>query len=71
MPRFVKSISFYNRALLVGFDSKKDDADVNAMLDGLRDAGAEIIEINTSISGGFLKHVSTYVVIYEAPEVVQ
>lgn len=37
MPIYVKSVSFYNRAALVGeFDSREDDAVVNRKLDNLR-----------------------------------
>ena len=68
MPKFVKSVSFYNRAALVGeFDSPGDDADLNQILEDLQGAGAEIIDIRPAASGGFFKYVLTYVVIYEAP----
>ena len=68
MARYVKSVGLYNRAALVGeFDSAGDDAHLNAVLDSLRNAGAEIVDIKSAASGGFFKYVLTYVVIYEAP----
>ena len=67
MPTYIKSVSFYNRAALVGaFDSRRDDGDVNQELDGLRRQGAEIKDIRTTSSGGFFKYVLTHVIIYEA-----
>ena len=67
MARYVKSVGFHNRAALVGFDSAGDDARLNAVLDELRGAGAEIIDIKPTAGGWFFKYVLTYVVIYEAP----
>ena len=68
MPMYVKSVSFYNLATLLGkFDSARDDAKLNKVLDGLRDAGAEIVDITPAASGGLLKYILTYVVSYEAP----
>ena len=67
MPTYIKSVSFYNRAALVGeFDSQGDDAVVNQELDDLRRQGAEVKDIRTTSSGGFFKYVLTYVIIYEA-----
>ena len=68
MPVYVKSVSFYNLYTLLGkFDSARDDAKLNGILDSLRDAGAEIVDITPAASGGFLKYILTYVVKYEAP----
>ena len=67
MPIYIKSVSFYNRAVLIGeFDSPADDAVVNEALDGLRRNGAEVKDIKTVSSGGFFKYVQTYVITYEA-----
>jgi hypothetical protein len=67
MPTYVASVSFYNRAALVGeFNSRRDDAEVNEALDVLREAGATIEEIKVSASGGFFKYVMTYVIVYNA-----
>ena len=67
MPTYIKSVSFYNRAALVGeFDSSKDDYAVNRTLDDLRHKGAEIKEVNVASSGGFFKYVLTYLISYEA-----
>lgn len=68
MARYVKSVGFYNRAAIFStFDSVGDDAHLNAVLDSLRAAGAEIVDIKPVASGGFTKYILTYVVIYEAP----
>jgi hypothetical protein len=67
MPTYVASISFYNRAALMGeFDSRSDDAEVNEVLDVLREADATIERIDVNSSGGFFKYVMTYVILYDA-----
>ncbi len=67
MPTYVKSISFYNRAALVGeFDTRSDNRAVNQNLDDLHGRGGEIKNIEATSSGGFFKYVLTYVIIYEA-----
>ncbi len=67
MPTYIKSVSFYNRAALVGeFNSRKDDAVLNRVLDNLRGQGANVNEISVTSSGGFFKYVLTYVIAYEA-----
>ncbi|NQW16361.1 MAG: hypothetical protein HQ478_02635 [Chloroflexi bacterium] len=72
MPTYVASVSFYNRAVLVGeFDSSSDDAEVNKVLDVLREAGATIEEIKVTSSGGFFKYVMTYVIQYNAEKPIQ
>lgn len=72
LPTYIKTISFYNRAALVGeFDSSADDAFVNRELDELRELGATIKGITTSSSGGFFKYVLTHAIIYEAETAIE
>ena len=72
MPTYIKSVSFYNRAALMGeFDSRGDDAVVNQKLDDLRRQGAEVKGIRTTSSGGFFKYVITHVILYEADAPLQ
>lgn len=67
MPTYLKTVSFYNRAALVGeFDARADDAHFNSELDDLRERGATITDIRTTSSGGFFKYVLTHVILYEA-----
>lgn len=67
MPTYIKTVSFYNRAALVGqFDSRSDDSVLNQELDAIRRQGAEITNISTTSSGGFFKYVLTHVITYES-----
>ena len=67
MPTYLKTVSFYNRAALIGeFDSSGDDAFVNRELDELRELGATIQGITTTSSGGLFKYVLTHAITYEA-----
>ena len=72
MPTYLKTVSFYNRAALIGeFDSSADDAFVNRELDDLRELGATIKDISTTSSGGFFKYVLTHVITYEADSAIE
>ena len=72
MPAYLKTVSFYNRAALIGeFDSIRDDAFVNRELDELRELGATIKDITTTSSGGFFKYVLTHAIIYEADSAIE
>ena len=71
VPTYLKTVSFYNRAALIGeFDSSADDAFVNRELDELRELGATIKDIITTTSGGFFKYILTHAIIYDADSAI-
>ena len=64
MPTYIKTCSF---ATSRGFNSEKDDAEVNSALEGLQSRGAKIVEIKMRLAGdGTGSVVATYLIVYEA-----
>ena len=63
MPTYIKTCSFVTNR---GFNSEKDDAEVNSTLEGLQSRGAKIVEIKMRLAGTGSSVVATYLIVYEA-----
>jgi hypothetical protein len=61
--RFIATVSFSTGR---SFDAKKDDPEVNRVLEAIQRAGAKILQIQVTLAGQEAGATSLYVIEYEA-----